>query len=159
MNKLQKLLFFLLMLVILGVAVYSQGFVKSYREYCKAESVFRRAQHGNPRAQNKLGQMYLRGEGVPRNNYEAIKWFRMAANQKFSKAQFNLGIIYYEGQGVPRDYVLAYLWFNLGSFNATGKDNEATTKHLEKLNEKMTPEQIAKAKHLLLEWKTNGTND
>ena len=27
------------------------------------------------------------------------------------------------------------------------------------MNEKMTPEQIAKAKHLLLEWKTNGTND
>ena len=137
MNKLLKLLFFFLILVILGVAIYSQGLVKSYQEYLKAETMFRRAQNGDPRAQNRLGQWYLKGEGVPRNDHEAIKWFRMAANQKFSKSQYNLGKMYYEGQGVPRDYVLAYLWFNLGSLNTTGEDNTATIKHLKKLEEIM----------------------
>ncbi len=158
MNKLHKLLFFFLILVILGVAIYSQGLVKSYQEYLKAETMFRRAQNGDPRAQNRLGQWYLKGEGVPRNDHEAIKWFRMAANQKFSKSQYNLGKMYYEGQGVPRDYVLAYLWFNLGSLNTTGEDNTATIKHLKKLEEIMTPEQIYEAQRLSREWKPKERN-
>src|ERR1039458_7231012 len=72
------------------------------------------AEQGNPRAQARLGYMYDAGEGVPKDNAEAMKWYRKAADQ-FRKAadqgnadgQYHLGAMYYYGQGVPKDYAEA----------------------------------------------------
>ena len=49
--------------------------------------------------------MYTKGEGVPENDTEAVKWYRMAAEQGIASAQYNLGVMYANGQGVPQDYV------------------------------------------------------
>ena len=45
--------------------------------------------------------MYRQGEGVPPNDAEALKWFRLAADQGNASAQFFLGLIYQFGRGVP----------------------------------------------------------
>lgn len=38
----------------------------------------RAADKGNPEAMNNLSMMYAAGDGVPRNQEEAAKWFKMA---------------------------------------------------------------------------------
>jgi TPR repeat protein len=62
-------------------------------------------------AQNKLGEVYAIGEGVPRNLPEAAKWFRKAAEQGDASAQLKLGVMYVGGFGVVRDVPEALLWY------------------------------------------------
>ena len=45
-------------------------------------------------AQNSLSLMYANGEGVPEDDAEAVKWYRLAADQGDAYAQFNLGVMY-----------------------------------------------------------------
>ena len=45
---------------------------------------------------------------------EAVRLFRLAAEQGEAKAQFNLGVMYAEGQGVPQDFKEAMEWYQLG---------------------------------------------
>lgn len=42
-----------------------------------------------------------------RDNTEAVKWFRMAAEQGDAEAQLNLGNAYCYGHGVEQDYIEA----------------------------------------------------
>ena len=41
----------------------------------------RKAESGDATAQAKLGQMYAEGKGMPQDYVEAMKWFRLAADQ------------------------------------------------------------------------------
>ena len=43
--------------------------------------------------------MYASGEGVPENDTEAVKWYRLAAEQGHAVAQFHLGIKYSQRRG------------------------------------------------------------
>ena len=54
--------------------------------------------------------MYHDGLGVPQNYAEAVKWFRLAADQGHAGAQYNLGVMYFKGDGVPREYVQSLMW-------------------------------------------------
>lgn len=49
------------------------------------------AEQGYAKAQNNLGILYKRGEGVPQSYEEAAKWYEKAAQQGNQYAQFNLG--------------------------------------------------------------------
>jgi FOG: TPR repeat, SEL1 subfamily len=50
------------------------------------------------------------------NNYrEAVKWFRLAAEQGDAKAQYNLGWCYYNGQGVTKNYKETVKWYTLAA--------------------------------------------
>ena len=73
------------------------------------------AEHGDATAQFNLGYMYATGEGVPKNDAEAARWYRMAAEQGVARAQHNLGYMYGTGEGIPKDYVQAYAWFNIAA--------------------------------------------
>lgn len=46
-----------------------------------------------------LGLCYRDGVGVPRNASEAVKWFRLAADQDDTDAQYQLGTRYVLGDG------------------------------------------------------------
>ena len=49
------------------------------KDYTKAMLWYKRAaDKGNPEAMNNLSMMYAAGDGVPRNQEEAAKWFKMA---------------------------------------------------------------------------------
>ena len=53
---------------------------------------------------------------VKRGDYaEAVKCYRLAADQGDAKAYLNLGAMYYQGTGVPQDYAEAAKWFRLGA--------------------------------------------
>ena len=62
------------------------------------------AAKGEAWAQYRLGDSYRNGEGVPKNDAEAVKWYRLAAAQGNALAQLVLGAMYESGQGVLQDY-------------------------------------------------------
>lgn len=68
------------------------------------------AEHGNAEAQFQLGQMYVFGEGVPKDLEEGFRWVRRAAEQGHAKARFQLGQMYYFGVGVPGDLQAGLIW-------------------------------------------------
>jgi len=86
---------------------------------------------------------------VPKDYTEAVKWYRLAADQGYAWGRYDLGIMYAYGQGLPKDDVLAYMWENLAAaqgFSAAGYVRDYIAQH-------MTPEQIAEAQKLAREWK------
>ena len=97
--------------------------------------------------QYSLGVMYANGEGVPEDDAEAVRWYRMAADQGHAKAQYNLGLMYYEGKGVPVNYVTAYAWWNIAA--ASGHENSSGNRAL--VEGQMTSAQIAEAQKLSTE--------
>ena len=68
------------------------------------------AESGDAGAQYELGARYHKGDGVPQNDAEAVKWFLRAADQGHVVSQAMLGYFYWVGQGVPRDLNKAYFW-------------------------------------------------
>jgi TPR repeat protein len=71
----------------------------------------RRAGFSAP-AQFGLGFLHSDGDGVPRDDGEAARLWRLAAAQDEPFAQLGLGGLYVDGTGVARDYVEAarLLW-------------------------------------------------
>jgi TPR repeat protein len=62
--------------------------------------------------------MYRNGEGVPEDDKQAVKWYRLAAEQGHASAQYNLGFMYSNGEGVPEDDKQAVKWYRLASEQA-----------------------------------------
>ncbi len=69
--------------------------------------------------------MYISGEGVEKDYYEAVKWYRKAAEQDFTDAQNVLGLLYENGAGVEEDYYKAVDWYKKAAAkgNNNAKDN------------------------------------
>ena len=113
------------------------------------QKIFKAARRGNVKAQFNLAEMYEAGLDVPQDYTEAVKWYRMVAEQDNAKAQFHLGAMYQEGRGVEADYVLAHMWFNLSGSQRFEYASEAR----DGLASRMTPDQVAAAQKLAREWK------
>jgi hypothetical protein len=106
------------------------------------------ADQGKPEAQYFMGLFYHNGFGVPRDQAESANWFLKAARQGDARSQYYVGIMAEKGQGVEKDPVAAHLWLSLSAANpqSSYRDSLYTREAIEKLEKKMTPEQIAKAK-------------
>ena len=99
------------------------------------------AEEGDARARSLMGYLYYHARGVKQDDAEALKWFRLAADQGDASAQLHLlGNMYAQGQGVPQDQAEAGKWYrlaadqgfaqaqyNLGLWYATGEGGEANT--------------------------------
>ena len=59
--------------------------------------------------------MYDQGQGVPRDYKEAVRLYRLSAEQGDVSAQFNLGLMYANGTGVSQDYKEAVKWYRLSA--------------------------------------------
>ena len=90
------------------IAAQSGDFVTALRE-------FQNPAGRNAEAQYNLGLMYYKGQGVPRDDKTAMKWYRLAAEQGLADAQYNLGTMYRKGQGVPQDDKTAVKWWRLAA--------------------------------------------
>lgn len=55
---------------------------------------------GSPELQFKAGEIYSKGEGVPVNYEEALKWYTKSAEQNYPPAQTAIGTMYFYGDGV-----------------------------------------------------------
>ena len=93
--------------------------------------------------------MYYDGQGVPQDYKEAVKWYRLSAEQGDAGAARFLGRMYFMGHGVIKDYVSAHMWWNLSGSNGY-KD---AVKNRNIVEEKMTPSQIEEAQRLARNWK------
>ena len=105
------------------------------------------AEEGDAVAQYNLGQMYRKGDGVPQDDKEAARLYRLAAEQGYADAQGNLGVMYVFGKGVTKDFVYAHMWGNIALMN--GNERGASVRG--HVAEKMTSSQIEEAQRLARE--------
>ncbi len=126
------------------------------RDDAEAVRWFRKAaERGYAKAQYNLGTMYHKGEGVPQDHAEAVRWYRKAADQGYAEAQNNLGVMYREGWGVLQDYVRAHMWYSIAAENFwLGAKHEMAVMNRNYIAKFMTPAEIAEAKRLMWEWRT-----
>src|SRR6266581_8015528 len=65
------------------------------------------AEQGDPDAQTGLGNMYLGGYGVARDEAAAMAWFAKAAEQGHANGQFSLASLYF----ARKQYGPASSWY------------------------------------------------
>jgi len=129
-----------------GTAAYRRSdFVTAHREFLAP------AQKGEARAQFSLALLYLRGQGVAQDTTEAIRWLRKAANLGDGEARLVLGDVYMKGP--PRDYVKSYMWLVLALAKARGPQRHLALRLRKYVAQRMTPEQIARAKKMARDWR------
>lgn len=79
------------------------------------------ATKGNVWSQYDLGEIYL-GESaiddIPQNYKEAVKWFKLSADQGNTFAQGYMGDCYYKGLGVEKNYSEAVKWYRKAATDA-----------------------------------------
>ena len=92
--------------------------------------------------------MYENAYGVRRSYVTAAKWYKKAAEQLDNKAHFNLGLAYKNGEGVTKNLVKAYCWYTV----AVKFGHSYAHKNRAKIEKKMTPAQIKKAKESATQW-------
>lgn len=68
------------------------------------------ADQGNAVAEEILGFMYSRGEGIARDDVRALAWFKLAAEAGRPEAQFELSKMYRNGIGTQPDGDAALYW-------------------------------------------------
>lgn len=132
----------------LGKMYWNQGMPDARKWLGKA------ADQGSGEAQFDLGLMCASGPEDARDYAQAAIWYRKAADQGYADGQIYLGMLYDEGLGVPQSDVQAYMWLNLGvSRTADARWRKMYIGTRDRVAAKMTPEQIAEAQKLAIEWK------
>ncbi|MCH9741927.1 MAG: sel1 repeat family protein [Proteobacteria bacterium] len=108
---------FMLLLIVFSSATYAgiNEAVSAYQKgnYSKAFKLFKPlAEKQDDSAQCALGVMYDKGQGVTKDEKQALYWYRLAAEQGNAVAQAALGD-YYEHAlaGLTQDYVKAAYWY------------------------------------------------
>ena len=100
------------------------------------------AEQGQGWGQYNLGECYLKGTCVSKDEAEAVKWFRKAAEQDDSYAgfaQYELGRCYIYGWGVPQDIIEAEKWLRAAA-QTRDDENIDTMLTLIELTRKEKPE-------------------
>ena len=94
-----------------GIAALERGdFAAAIREFTPL------AERNRAAAQFYLGVMYANGYGVPQDDAEAVKWYRLGARGDDPRAQYGLGVMFAEGKGgLKRDYARAVDWYHLAA--------------------------------------------
>lgn len=69
------------------------------------------AEEGDGLSQLLLADKLFFGEGVTQNIYEAVTWYREAANQGLAEAQNKIGYCYEKALGVQKDDTLSAAWY------------------------------------------------
>jgi TPR repeat protein len=60
--------------------------------------------------------MYFSGEGIPQNDAEAVRLYRLAAQQGDASAEQALGLLYFNGlAGITQSYAEAVKWYTLAA--------------------------------------------
>jgi TPR repeat protein len=96
-----------------GQRAYSRGdYSTAYSEW---KSVIEEGRGSDAQSALGIGLLYLLGRGVPRDDAQAARWFRRAAEQGDATAQANLGFMCQGGRGVPQDDAEAVKWYRRGA--------------------------------------------
>ena len=108
--KANRLRWFLLFLIV--SAVFQLAAQQSEADRRVLADIRAKAEKGDAQSQYELGLAFHNGSlGVAKDETEAAKWYRKAAEQNFANAQYNLGVCYSKGQGVAADKAEAVKWY------------------------------------------------
>jgi len=73
------------------------------------------AKSGNADGQFGMGLLYGNGYGVELDDFQALKWYVLAAGQGHAKAQCNIAVMHANGWGVPQSDEEALKWYSLAA--------------------------------------------
>jgi predicted Zn-dependent protease len=71
------------------------------------------ADRGYADAQYMLGLIYMKGEGVPKDDRAAARWFKSAADQDYARAEAFIGAYLLVGRGIEKNEVEAARYLKL----------------------------------------------
>lgn len=126
-------------------AIYETNYEKAL------EKLMPLAEQGHSAAQYNIGVMYEWGNGVPQDNFSALKWYKRSAELSHKDAQNNLGAMYSKGEGTDADLVEALKWFIISAENGS----EGGQKNIRIVEKRMSYEQISQAQKLANDWMRN----
>ncbi len=104
------------------------------------------AEQGDATAQREFAFHYWNGNGVEKDENEALSWYLKAAGQRDRDAQEALGMLYRE----KKDYAEAYFWFSWASSEKSGSELNAKALR-DEAEAKLTDDQKARAAKRLQE--------
>ena len=86
------------------------------KQFEKAAKLYRQcADMGNDQCQLALGVQYEFGEGVPKNESQAVAWYQKSADQGNAIGQKTLGLMYELGKGVGENWAEAFRLYSLSA--------------------------------------------
>jgi len=88
-------------------------------------SLIARSENGDSFSQMLLGKCYAEGNGVARDEAEAIRWYRLAAAAGQGRANLMLGNAYRDGKGVVKDEVESYVYYAFSGDALGGREKDA----------------------------------
>jgi hypothetical protein len=98
------------------------------------------ALYGHARAQHHLGLMYLRGDGVRRDESRAVRWLSLSARKRFAPSQAALGDYFWNRSAASiagaQDRMRGLMWLALAKESA--RDDAARSAILDRYNRAMT---------------------
>jgi hypothetical protein len=128
---------------------YQLGLLYDDNAYAAARTAEVGALGGSADAAFGLAQRLHNGDLFVKDDAQALRWFRVAAEGGHLAAQTNLAVFLAQGLGsTAPDFVGAYKWFAV-SAECGVEQNKAA---LHKLEQMLTPEQVAEGKRLSAEW-------
>jgi hypothetical protein len=126
-----------------------------------------KAEKGDTLAQTNLGQLYSNGgfiaggsfqqnDAVKKDSAEAMKWFRMAADQGDAAAQEYIGNMYEHGnEAVKQDWPEAFFWYRLAAeqrYEGTAHRVSPADVSAAEAAKQLTPEQRAAVDKRIEAW-------
>ena len=115
----------LALIVWVGFAPYAWAEENAATKEGPPKELTAKAEKGDAQSQFSLGLMYFKGDGIPMNKAEAVKWWRKAAEHGHADSQYNLGLAYaLNGHGVPKDEAEAVKWWR-----KTAEQGDASSQH------------------------------
>ena len=88
-------------------------------------SLIASSENGDRYSQVRLGECYAEGNGVARDEAEAIRWYRLAAAAGEGRAYLMLGNAYRDGKGVAKDEVESYVCYVFSGDALGGREMDA----------------------------------
>jgi len=118
------------------------------KRYADASAILRPlAEAGNAVAEERIGDLYAEGRGVPRDAGAAEHWYEQAGLQGATNAQLKLGSMYANGNGIARNNNVAYMWYGIAASlgSSTGKTER------DKVGSLLQPAEREKADEIITE--------
>ena len=84
---------------------------------------------------------------------EAVRWWKLAADQGFAPALYNLAIAYGKGLGAPADQVLSYVYMELSKSFSDGQISGAPQTAGGPMLGALSPADLEKAKRTIASWR------
>ena len=101
------------------------GWAEGYTPEPYFSELVKKAEAGDAKAQFNLGVCYANGNGVAKDEKEAVKWYTKSAEQGNATAQYNLGVCNYNGIGVGKDEKEAVKWYTKSAEQGDAAAKEA----------------------------------